>query len=185
MTVAIASVVWLTTACGGSGGDAEIAKGPGTPTTPTTAGPTVPRGRELPAGEPKPGCELFSADEVREILGNAVRAGTGAGRNCLWGTAVDGGSSVQLSVNTPGRARAEQACNDQRNSLAKDLRQEAVGGVGTSTLWATKQLTLLLQGSLVACFEDAVVLVILTGERDPEAMKTTAVAFARQAYSRL
>ncbi len=184
MTAAVLSAVWALAGCG-SDGDAELVKAPGRAAAPTTAGPTVPPGRNLPAGEPKPACELFTADQVRELLGNAVRAGTGAGRNCLWGTAVDRGSSVQLSVNTPGRARAQQACTDQRNSLARELRQEQLGGVGTSATWATQQLTLLLQGTLVACFEDAVVLVILTGERDPEAMKNTAVAFARQVYSRL
>ena len=183
-TASLVAIALVLVACG-SNGDAAISTGSTRARPSTTAGPTVPKGRELPAGEPKPACDLFSTDEVRAILGNAVRSGTGAGRNCLWGTAVDRGSSVQLSVTTPGKDRAAQACTTQRNSLAKETKQEQVGGVGSSAVWATQQLTLLLQGSLVACFDDAVILVILTGERDPEAMRDTAVAFARQAYSRL
>ncbi len=183
-TAAMITVASLAVACGAQG-DAAFTRGPGQTTTPTTAGPTVPKGRELPAGEPKPACGLFSDGEMGDLLGNPVRAGTGEGRNCLWATAVDGGSSVQLSVNTPGQARAQQACTDQRNSISRDLKQEELGGVGTSAVWATQQLTLLLQGTLSACFEDAVILVILTGERDEAAMRNTAVALARHAYSRL
>lgn len=123
--------------------------------------------------------------DVGKAVGNAVRAGTGDPKFCFWGTQVDGGTSADVTVGIPAAGRAAQACAVQKLSLPKESSQEAVSGVGTSAVWSYQQNAVLLQGTLVACFDNAVIRVGLTGERDQVALRQNAVALGQAVHSRL
>ncbi|MEN3315615.1 MAG: hypothetical protein V7605_1849 [Acidimicrobiaceae bacterium] len=48
---------------------------------------------------PKPTCEFLTGDDIAGAIGNPVQAATQAeAANCTWGTAVDGGTSLDLTV---------------------------------------------------------------------------------------
>lgn len=134
----------------------------------------------------KPACDFLSQDDVAKLLGNPVKAPTpGAETNCTWGTDVDGGSSLDLTIVKPSAKGGAQACADQRKTLPRGLPRESIGGVGDSAVWVLEELTTIKQGHLLACWNDGVVVVLLTGERDPSALQATAKSVAEQAHDRL
>lgn len=172
--------------CGSDGGAAltkGVPEGGPRPTVPTVTtavfqGPPV-------SAPSRPVCDLVAAADVSRAVGNAVRPGTGDPKFCFWGTQVDGGTSADVTVGIPAAGRAAQACAVQKFSLPKDASAEAVSGVGTSATWSYQQNALLLQGTLVACFDSAVIRVGLTGERGQAALRQNAVALAEVVRSRL
>ena len=181
-TVAVAVLTVLMAACGSGEGDAELTVGvvgeatsdEPPATLPPTAGPV--------AGTAKSACQALTNEEVATALGNAVRPGTGEGKNCFWGTSVDKGTSVYLSTTKPASA---DECNVQKAALAKEATREDVKGVGSSAVWVYQKVAILLQGTLVGCWNDAVVAVMVTGERDQAALRASAVTLAQRAHSRL
>lgn len=174
----------LAGACGAAEGDAELSVGTGgagmepPPVVTTLPEPTGPV-------DTTTACGTISAGEVGQLLGNPVRAGAGAGTFCSWGTAVDRGTSAHLTVVRPAPGGAAQACDMQRNSQPRDANHEPVGNVGNSALWVWQSLDILLQGTLVTCWDNAVIVVGLTGERPQAALRNQAVAFAQAVHRRL
>ncbi|MGI9033538.1 MAG: hypothetical protein ACR2HY_07640 [Acidimicrobiales bacterium] len=136
---------------------------------------------------PKAACDILSRDDVAAAVGNPVNDPQPSGTtDCAWGTAVDGGTSLALTIAKPGNPAAAAAeCTAQRNGLPSELPKEPVAGVGTSAVWVLEPLTTIKQGHLVACWADSVVSVLLTGERDPGALRTTATGVVQKAHSRL
>ena len=176
---AIAAVVVglaLLAACGSDGDDDASS------TTTTALRPT---GGTVAAPAPsRPACELLSREEVSKAVGNPVRPGTGSGRDCLWGTDVDGGTSPSVTAFKPGPATAQE-CALQRDVLPKEAKREQVGGLGTSAAWVWEQFAVLTQGRLLACWDDAVVLVYLTGEKPPAELRGVAITLAEQVRARI
>lgn len=175
----------LVAGCGSNGGDAELTVG-----APGGAGgeaPAVVTSLPPPAGpvDTTTACGTISAGEVAQVVGNQVRAGAGAETFCSWGTAVDRGSSVHLTVVRPAAGRVAQACESQRNSQPKEANQAPVDNVGTSGLWVWQPLALLLQGTLVTCWDNAVIVVGVTGEKDQGVLRNQAVALAKAVHQRL
>jgi len=127
---------------------------------------------------------LVTREEVASTVGNPVGVATGQGRNCSWGTGVDGGTSVSITTVKPGAAGIAFECDSLRQGQARDGKRETVNGVGTSATWVYQSLTTLTQASLVACWVDSAVMVLLTGEREVPALRTTAVNLAQLAHSR-
>lgn len=175
----------LGVACGSQGdGEAELsgrfpqASAPkvSTPVTPAPGGG---------GGLGKHPCELLSQGDIAAAMGNPVRAGTTAGKACFWGTQVDRGTSATVTVNVPAAGKATEECTMQRNALGKDARQDPVNDLGTSAIWSWQQVAILLQGTLVACWSDAVVVVMLTGEREQAALRTTAANLTQTVRARL
>jgi hypothetical protein len=171
--------VGLVAACGSSSKDATVA-------TTVAPGGTVP-GVTTTAAPPRAACDILSRDEVAADLGNPVNDPQAAGdTDCSWGTAVDGGTGLGLTIAKPGSGAAASAeCSAQRNSLPGGLPRVPVAGVGTSAAWVLEELTTLKQGHLVACWGDSVVTVLLTGERDSAALQATATKVAQQVHGRL
>jgi len=135
---------------------------------------------------PKSACELLSGDDIAGALGNPVKEATPAeASNCTWGTSVDGGTSLDLTVVKAAPGGGAEACKDQRNTLARDTAKESVSGVGDSALWFVEELTTIKQGHLLACWTNAVVVVLLTGEKDAAALKATASGLANKVHSRV
>lgn len=151
--------------------------------SPTTDVPQAAAGAASP-GAAKPTCELLSREEVAEALGNPVAAGVPAGKDCAWGTDVDGGTSLNLTVDKPAANQVGTTCDFRKGSVSKE-NQEQVGGVGKSAIWSVQSLSLLTQGNLVACYDNAVVWVIVTGEKEPGALKSTATKVADKVRSRV
>jgi len=175
----------LAAGCGSGGGDAELTVGaPGGPggeaAAPVTSLPP-------PSGpvDTTTACGTVSPAEVGQVVGNQVRAGQGAETFCSWGTAVDRGTSAHLTVARPAPGRATQACDSQRNSQPKEANQVPVSNVGTSALWVWQPVAILLQGTLVTCWDDAVIVVGLTGEKDQTVLRNQAVALAQAVHQRL
>jgi hypothetical protein len=173
-------------ACGSSDGAAltrGVPAGGPRPTIPTV---TTAVFQGPPASAPaKPTCELVTAADVGKAVGNAVRTGTGDPKFCFWGTLVDGGTSVDATVGIPAAGRGAQACAVQKLSLPKESSQEALTAGAANAVWAYQQVSVLVQGILVACFPDAIVRIGLTGERDQTALRQTAVALAETIHGRL
>jgi hypothetical protein len=183
-TAALAAAALLG-ACGGGPAAARIARrGQSTGTTPATV--KLPnQGGTLPPGPIRPACELVSRDEMAAAVGNPVGPGTGQGRNCFWATAVDGGTSASITAVKPGPGKATaDECGRLRLGQPSEGKHEDVSGVGTSAVWVVDTLTTLIQGSIVACWDDSAVMVLLTGERDPSALRATAVNLAQRVRSR-
>ncbi len=137
---------------------------------------------------PKPACEFLTADDIAAAIGNPVQAATQAeASNCTWGTAVDGGTSVDLTVVkiAPGASAAAEACRDQRNTLPKGVGKAPVSGVGDSAVWVIEELTTIRQGHLLACWNNAAVVVLLTGEKDAAALQASATNLAEKVHSRV
>ncbi|MEN3315178.1 MAG: hypothetical protein V7605_1412 [Acidimicrobiaceae bacterium] len=137
---------------------------------------------------PKPACEFLTGDDIAAAIGNPVQAATPAETsNCTWGTAVDGGTSVDLTVVkiAPGASAATEACRDQRNTLPKGVAKEPVSGVGDSAVWVVEELTTIRQGHLLACWNNAAVVVLLTGEKDAAALRTSASNLAEKVHGRV
>lgn len=171
-------------ACG-SGPDAALTTG--VPEGGAAPAVTATTSRPLrPAAAPsRPVCEILSAQDVAAAVGNPVRPGTGDPKFCAWGTQVDGGSSVDVRVAIPAQGEGQQECAAQQSSLPRSASVEKVGGVGNDGVWAWQKLTLLVQGHLVACWSDAVIRVLVTGEQDPTVLRGKAVALAETTKSRL
>jgi hypothetical protein len=184
--VPAAVVLLLLLGACGSGGGAQLTEGTGTGggTPAVTVTTAVLRGP--PAAPPsRPVCELIARDEVARILGNAVRAGTGAERFCFFGTSVDKGTSADIAVSIPAAGAGERECAIQQNSLPKEATLESVGGIGSSGTWAYQRNALLLQGTLVACWPESVVRVLVSGEKDQSVLRGHAVALAEAVRGRL
>lgn len=172
----------LAVACGSGGTRAFVARhddqpaatapAPRKTTEPTTPGPI------------RPACALVSREEVAATLGNPVGAGVGQESNCFWATTVDGGTSATVTAVKPGPAKAADACNYLRLGQPVDARHEPVSGIGTSAVWVFQPLTTLSQGSLVACWSDSAVLVLLTGEHDMNALRATSIDLAQRIHTR-
>ncbi|MDQ4097502.1 MAG: hypothetical protein M3144_06505, partial [Actinomycetota bacterium] len=167
-------------ACG-ERGDAVISTGlPGEGPRPTVGPVTTAVVQGPPPSAPAtPVCQMLSPGDVGGVLGNAVRAGTGEGKFCFWGTQVDKGTSADVTVNIPAQGRGDQACAVQKAALPKDATQEGVGGVGDSAVWSWQPVAILVQGRLVACWPDAIVSVQVTGERDQSVLRQQAVGLAQ------
>jgi len=138
-----------------------------------------------PAAPSRPVCELLAAADVARLVGNAVRTGAGDPKFCFWGTAVDGGTSADVTVGIPAQGQAAQACAVQKFALPKEASVEEVSGVGSGSVWSHQQVAILLQGALVACFDNAVIRVGLTGERSQVVLRQNAVAVAQAVHGRL
>ncbi len=135
---------------------------------------------------PKPACDFLSRDDIAGALGNPVGDPTPAGdTNCTWGTSVDGGTSIDLIVVKAAPGASAEACKDQRNSLPRGIDRESVSGVGDSALWFIDQLTTIKQGHFLACWNNGVVVLLLTGEKDAATLKSTASSLAEKVHSRL
>ncbi len=185
LVVKIAPVVVLAivvvTGCGGSSKKASptatTAPAGGTPGA-VAVNATVPL--------PKPACDFLTRDDISGALGNPVGDATPAGdTNCTWGTSVDGGTSIDLTVVKAAPGASAEACKGQRNSLPRGIDRESVSGVGDSALWFVDQLTTIKQGHFLACWNNGVVVLLLTGEKDAAALKSTASGLAEKVHSRL
>lgn len=179
-------LVVLLVACGSDGG-AQLTEGAGTAgrATPAVTNTTAVL-RGPPASAPsRPVCELIARDEVARVLGNAVQAGTGAERFCFFGTSVDKGTSADVAVSIPAAGAGDRECAIQQNSLPKEATLESVGGIGSSGTWAYQRNALLLQGTLVACWPESVVRVLVSGEKDQSILRGNAVALAEAVHGRL
>lgn len=187
-TAALAAILAAALAgCAGSPSAARIvhrSQQQGAATTITTV--KLPnQGGTLPPGDIKAACQLISRDEVGATVGNGVSAGTGQGRNCFWSTSVDGGTSVSVTAVKPGPGKpTADECERLRLGQPREGQHENVNGVGKSAVWVVEPLTTLTQGSVVACWEDSAVQVLLTGERDAPTLRGMAVAIAQLVRSR-
>ncbi|HEX6595750.1 MAG TPA: hypothetical protein VF045_02370 [Acidimicrobiales bacterium] len=168
-----------------SEGDAELTVGAGAATDGGSA--TTVTALPEPTGpvDTTTACGTISAGEIGQVLGNPVRGGQGAETFCSWGTSVDRGTSAHLTVVRPAAGRVAQACDSQKNSQPKEATHDRVENVGTSGLWVWQPLTLLLQGTLVTCWDDSVIVVGLTGEKDQSVLRNQAVALAKAVHDRL
>ena len=180
--VLLSIVVALVAGCGSDSDSDESAP------TPTTADSDVSAGAAAAAAEPappvKPTCELLSREDVAQALGNQVLPGVAAANDCFWGTEVDGGTGLNLTVDKPNANRVAQQCQLRQSSVSRENREE-VKGVGTSAVWVVEKLSLVTQGNLVACYDNSVVWVILTGEKEPGVLKDMATAIADKVHSRV
>ena len=159
-----------------SGGDAELSVGTGG--APGEGAATTVASLPQPTGpvDTTTACGTISPGEIGQVLGNPVRAGQGAETFCSWGTSVDRGTSAHLTVVRPAAGRVAQACDSQRNSQPKEANHNPVGDVGTSALWVWQPVAILLQGTLVTCWDDSVIVVGLTGEKDQAGCRVWALA---------
>lgn len=172
---ALLVVAVVTVACGS---DSDEAGG----TSTTRPAQTAASGGVAP-GPARPTCELLSRDDVAKALGNAVAAGVPAGKDCFWGTDVDGGTNLNLTVDKPAPNQAASTCDLRKASISKE-NLEQIKDVGNSAVWSVQKPSLLTQGNLVACYDDAVVWVILTGEKEPGQLRSTATKLADAVRSR-
>jgi hypothetical protein len=179
---AVAVLAAVAPACGSDGDDDAAPETTTTTRSPTEAAEAVAGTIPVPT---RPTCQLLTRQEVAGVLGNAVHQGTGVERDCFWGTEVDGGTSANVAVAkyVPGQARAE--CDLQRSVLPKDLPHESVGGIGIFAVWLPEQVAILTQGRLLACWDDAVVNVNVSGERPQQELRGVAVTLAERARSRI
>ncbi len=174
-------VVSLLAACGSGGEDASLTVGapPGASVT-TVAGETT---TPTPApGSVQVACDALTREEVANVVGNPVRAPDGSGKNCFWGTSVDRGTSISVSITRPA---PPQECTALRNALPKEATQEQVNNVGTSAVWSWQQVSILTQGTFLSCFPNAIVSVLVTGEKDQAVLRAAAVTLAQRVQSRL
>ena len=176
--VVLAAVV---AGCGSDDGDGDGGQTSGTPAPPTAGGGsgTVAPGR--------PACEILSRDEVVAALGNPVRDPVAVGETgCTWATDVDGGSSLDISAIKHTKEQAAFQCRTLRRGQPQEATREPVSGLGDPALWVWEKLAdPILQGSLVSCWEDAAVSVLLTGEKDQAVLRGTAAELAKKVHSRL
>ena len=88
-----------------------------------------------------------------------------------------------LTVDKPATNRVSQQCQLRQASVSKENREQPK--VGTSAVWVVETLSLQTQGNLVACYDNSVVWVIITGEKETGALKDTATAIAEKVHSRV
>lgn len=185
-------------ACGGSGSFETVLPSPTTrpaSTSPGEPAPTTMPVVTLPStgggGLSKPACELLAREEVAQLAGNSVAAPTASGEaECFWGVGVDGGTNVTLRVVANELTTAGTECAVERGVL--DSRGEAgtatveeVPGVGEEAVWAWEQVAVLTQGHFLACWDDAVILVFLSGESGQTALRNVAQGIAETVRARL
>ncbi len=182
LAVVVLSAMVVATGCGGSSAKKAA---PAQTTTPAGATPgAVAVNATVPL--PKPACDFLSRDDIATALGNPVNDPTPAeASNCTWGTSVDGGTSLDLTVVKAAAGSSDEACKDQRNTLPRSAAKESVSGVGDSATWVLEELTTIKQGHLLVCWNNAAVVVLLTGEKEPAALKATASGLADKVHSRL
>ncbi len=151
---------------------------------------TLPPVSALPStgtgGLGKPACELLTQGEVAQLLGNPVTPPTASGdAECNWFTQVDMGTSAILRVAANDLTTAGPECTVQRDSLSADLRREPVEGVGNEAVWAWERVAVLVQGTFLACWDDAVILVFLSGEIDQARLRVQAQGMVETVRARL
>jgi hypothetical protein len=166
-------------ACG-SDGDDEGGNTSATPPSPTGGGAS---GTVAPA---RPACDILTREEVVAALGNPVRDPVPVGdQGCTWATDVDGGSSLDISVIKHTKEQAAFQCRTLRRGQ-QAANRESVSGLGDPALWVWEELAdPIVQGSLVSCWEDGAVSVLLTGEKDQAALRVTAADLAGKVHSRM
>ena len=185
--LAVVALTLMALAGCASEGGADLTKGvPEGGAHPTLAPVTTAVVQGPPPSAPaRPTCELLPVADVAKAVGNGVRAGTGDPKFCFWGTAADGGTSADVTIGIPAQGRATQACAVQKLALPKEAAQEEAAGVGAASVWSYQQNGPLTQGTLIACFDNAVIRVGVTGERSQAQLKQVAVALAQVARGRL
>jgi hypothetical protein len=182
-SAAICLMAALVPACGTGGHRAAAVVGRRGQAAATTT-PAIGSSAHTSPGPIRPACQLVSREEVASVVGNPVTAGTGQGRNCSWGTDVDGGTSVFVTAVKPGPSGIAFECDSLREGQPREANHETVAGVGASATWVWQPLTTLTQASLVACWDDSAVMVMLTGERAVPALKASATNLAEGIHAR-
>ena len=177
----VAALAAVVAGCGSDDGDDAGGGTSGTPPPPAAGGAS---GTVAPA---RPACEILSRDEVVAALGNPVRDPVPVGdQGCTWGTDVDGGSSLDISAVKHTNEQAAFQCRTLRRGQPREANREPVSGLGDPALWVWEKLAdPIVQGSLVSCWEDGAVSVLLTGEKDQAALRATAADLAEKVHSRM
>ena len=172
----------LVVGCGSDGDDG----GGGGAATPGTAPPPVGIGGEALAPS-RPACEILTPEEVEAALGNPVGDPMAAGeQGCTWGTDVDGGTSLDITAVKASKDRTAFECRALRRGQPPEATREPVSGLADGAVWVWEKLAdPIVQGSVVSCWEDSAVSVLLTGEKDPAALRVTATDIAKTVHSRL
>ena len=177
------AVVVLAALTGACGSDDDGAGGSPSATPPLPApgegSGTVPPGR--------PACDILTRDEVVAALGNPVRDPVPVSdQGCTWATDVDGGTSLDITAIKHTEEQAAFQCRSLRRGQPQGVTREPVSGLGDPALWVWEKLAdPIVQGSLVSCWEDGAVSVLLTGEKDQGALRLTATDLAKKVHSRL
>lgn len=176
-------VVVLAVVVAGCGSDGD--EGGGNPSA--TPPPPAAGGGSGTVAPTRPTCEILPRDEVVAALGNPVRDPVPVGdQGCTWATDVDGGSSLDISAIKHTKEQAAFQCRTLRRGQPQEATRESVSGLGDPALWVWEKLAdPIVQGSLVSCWEDAAVSVLLTGEKDQAALRATAIDLAKKVHSRL
>ena len=166
-------------ACG-SDGDEEGGGPSATPPLPTAGGAS---GTVAPS---RPPCDYLTREEVVAALGNPVRDPVPVGdQGCTWATDVDGGTSLDISAIKHTKDQAAFQCRTLRRGQ-QAANREPVSGLGDPALWVWEALAApIVQGSLVSCWEDGAVSILLTGEKDQAALRATAADVAEKVHSRM
>ena len=178
----LALVATLLVACGSDDGDKEQTSNAG------GASPTVSVGSgAIPAAPGKPVCDMLSRDEVQAALGNPVKDPVPVGdQGCTWATDVDGGTSLDVSAVKPGKEGIAFQCRSLRRGQSQQATKEPVDGLGNEAFWVWENLAApIVQGSLVACWDESAVSILLTGEKDQGALRLTAVDLAKKVQKQL
>ncbi len=177
--LAVVVLVTLVGACGSDGdGDGEVTSA--TPPPPAAGGSgTVAPGR--------PACEMLTREEVVGALGNPVRDPVPVGdQGCTWATDVDGGTSLDITAIKHTKEQAAFQCRTLRRGQPQEATREPVSGLGDPALWVWEELAdPIVQGSVVSCWEDAAVSVLLTGEKDQAALRVIAADLAKKVHGRM
>jgi hypothetical protein len=152
----------------------------------TTAPPPVGVGGEAVAAS-RPACDMLTREEVVAALGNPVRDPVPVGdRGCTWATDVDGGTSLDISAVKASKDRTAFECRALRRGQPGEATREPVSGLADGAVWVWEKLAdPIVQGSVVSCWDDSAVSVLLTGEKDQAALRATAVDMAKKIHSRL
>ncbi len=177
----VAALFAVLVACGSDDGDEETS-------SPGAASPTVSVGSgAVPAAPSRPVCDMLTRDEVVAALGNPVKDPVPVGdQGCTWATDVDGGTSLDVTAVKPGKEGIAFQCRSLRRGQNQQANREPVDGLGNEALWVWENLAApIVQGSLVACWDESAVSVLLTGEKDQGALRQTAVDLAKKVQSQL
>ena len=179
--LAVLVVAAVVAGCGSDDDDGGAGSPSGTPPPPAAGGAS---GTVAPA---RPACEILTRDEVVAALGNPVRAPVPVGdQGCTWATDVDGGSSLDISTVKHTKEQAAFQCRTLRRGQPQQANREPVSGLGDPALWVWENLAApIVQGSLVSCWEDGAVSVLITGEKDQAALRSTAADLAEKVHSRM
>lgn len=184
LAVFIALLAALLGACAG-GGDAQLTTGAPEAAPVTTGGGGSGSGGGFTPLTPKNTCGILNEDDVARAVGNPVGKPSGEGKFCFWGTQVDKGTSADVTVHLPTAGRSTELCTSQQASLSREARRDPVSGLGNSAVWAWQQVAVLIQGSLLACWNDAVIVVGITGEKDQGALRAAATNLINTVRGRL